>query len=375
MIHKNAYCAPDDDSQESYKKDKTCFTASSLRKLAMGWNQRYGEPKIHNISHGTKKYLWTELHQRMKHRCRARKGAQEGCWVDMLQMDESSEPYQDLRPPTPAEWYKNPNTWLTNYDIEDVLEQYDREEDYKYHFLGVFPMDFADVYQELDVVRWEHLTKNGTCSYIGMVTNLDNHDEPGSHWTSLFAVLDPSLPNFGAYYYDSVASPPTPEIKEFMIKLMKRATIASLQKKVPGEVIDELNNYPIPQYTRGGAKEFMKKVHEVCEANKVYTPRPFRLEYNTHQHQYKNTECGVFSIIYQLRWIEALRENPRVPFHKIVTHRMKDEEIEKFRKKLFRPNTRVVIEKGIEGGNNLSNALKKETLSKKASKQNKTLGT
>lgn len=349
-----SYCAPDDQSQQSYRKDKTCFALSSLQKLARAWNTRYGEPPITNIRGKSKKDLWKELNERMMQICK--KPGNEGCWVDKLQMEEASEPYQDLRPPTPAEWYRNPRTWLTNFDIEDVMEQYENEPDNHYNFIGVYPMDFADIYSELNEVRWSHLTKNGTCKFVGMITNLDDHDEPGSHWTSLFAVLDPKLPSFGVYYYDSVSSPPTIEIKEFMIKLMKRATTASLEKKLPSDALQRMESYPLEKFTHGGAKDFMKEVHVICKEHQVSTPRPFKIAYNTHQHQYKNTECGIFSIVYQIRWIEGLRKNPNLTFDKVVSHRMNDDEIAKFRERLYRPNTSVIV-----GGRRL----------RKSSKQNK----
>ena len=336
-----SYCAPDDQSQTSYRKDKTCFALSSLQKLAEAWNSRYKHPPIKNIRGKSKRALWKELNERMMQMCK--KSGNEGCWVDKLQMEEASEPFQDLRPPTPAEWYKNPKTWLTNYDIEDVMEQYENEPDNHYHFLGVYPMDFADIYHELNEVKWNHLTKNGTCKYIGMVTNLDYHDEPGSHWTSLFAVLDPKLPSFGVYYYDSVSSPPTSEIKEFMIKLMKRATMASLQKELPQEGMQAIESYPIEKYTHGGAKDFIREVQAVCIRHKVSPPRSFKIAYNTHQHQYKNTECGMFSMVYQIRWIEGLRKDPKLTFDKVVSHRMNDEEVWQFRERLYRPNTHVIV--------------------------------
>ena len=44
----------------------------------------------------------------------------------------------------PIEWYKNPIEWLSNYDIEDVMIQYNNDNKYKYCFLGVFPIDFSE---------------------------------------------------------------------------------------------------------------------------------------------------------------------------------------------------------------------------------------
>ena len=50
----------------------------------------------------------------------------------------------ELRPEMPAQWYKNPIEWLSNYDIDDVMVQYNNEKKYCYSFLGVFPIDFSE---------------------------------------------------------------------------------------------------------------------------------------------------------------------------------------------------------------------------------------
>jgi hypothetical protein len=74
---------------------------------------------------------------------------------------------------------------------------------------------------------------------------------------------------------------------------------------------------------------------------KEILPYPFKLEYNTHQHQYKNTECGVFSMVYQIRWLEGLKTDPKTTFDRVVQHKMRDDEIHRFRDVLFRPNGTV----------------------------------
>jgi hypothetical protein len=339
------YCAPDSEAQESFRTSRTCFTLSSLQKLARAWNERGGATPIPNPTKQSKTALWRALNARMKAQCESYgRIGKEGCWLDQLRIDEHSEPFQDMRQPKPASWYKNPRTWLNNYDIEDVMAQYEAEPAFKYHFLGVFPMDFAEVYRELNDLRWTHLTKNGTASYIGMITNLDDHDEPGSHWTSFFAVLDPRLPSFGAYYYDSVSSPPTKEIKTFMIKLMLRTLGQWLQSRISASDLESILAYPFKDYNGTEVKSFSRflaplvRKYTQGNAGEPILPYPFKLEWNTHQHQYKNTECGVFSMVYQIRWLEGLRTNPNVVFGDVVQHRMQDDEIHRFRDVLFRPS-------------------------------------
>ena len=59
---------------------------------------------------------------------------------ELIKMIEKEE----LRPEMPIEWYKNDREWLSNYDIEDVMLQYDKGRQYKYAFLGVYPIDFSE---------------------------------------------------------------------------------------------------------------------------------------------------------------------------------------------------------------------------------------
>ena len=44
-------------------------------------------------------------------------------------------------PSKPSSWSKNPNEWLSNYDIKHVLDQY--SDTYKHFaFIGPTPIDF-----------------------------------------------------------------------------------------------------------------------------------------------------------------------------------------------------------------------------------------
>jgi hypothetical protein len=134
---------------------------------------------------------------------------------------------------------------------------------------------------------------------FGFVINLDDHDEPGSHWTSLFVCIDPSMKCFGAYYYDSTTGLPPPDMNTFMDML-----------KVQGNV-------------------FRKSVK---------SKTLFKLKVNTIKHQYGSTECGIYSIYNQIRWVyDAKNKNGRIAFNKIMSEKKTDEEMSAMRKQLFRP--------------------------------------
>jgi len=300
------YCSPI--AAESYKKHKTCFSIDALRKLATAWNQgKNGEP-ITDIKNMGKTELWRALNKRMAKDCGG--SSREWCWPEKLGMKSDSDIKNTLRPEKPKEWYKNPNAWLSNFEIEDVMKQYEQDRANEYIFLGVYPIDFESksvfgqcLYEEICNLDISKFYKKGY-RYIGMILNLDKHDEPGSHWTSLFACIEPSAKNFGAYYYDSVARRPPPEVESFMKSLEKQA------KQLPG-----------------GEKAKFKK----CWSKK--------------QHQRGNNECGMFSMYYQVRWLQMLKKNKDISFTKIINIQLKDEDVHKMRDEMFRPNVKAVVDK------------------------------
>jgi Ulp1 protease family, C-terminal catalytic domain len=298
--------------------DGTCFTKEALAKIATIWNKNYGNANangnasgnkpILNISGKTKDQLWNDIHKRMLSQCKD----SEACWVDTLGQEARSvnEIADSLRPLKPREWKKKPYAWLSNYDIQAVMRQYQKIPEYKYKFLGVFPIDFEKktefgtcVSEEICKLDLGALYKKGI-RYVGMITNLDRHDEPGSHWTSLFICLDPNAKCYGAYYYDSTFTK---------------------------------NDTPPVEIT-----EFINKIKaQLVAINGPQTANTFRIDYNKNKHQYKNTECGVFSMVFQIRWLRKLIKDPNTVFETIVGIKMNDDDIHQIREVLFRENTKV----------------------------------
>lgn len=301
-----AFCSPI--GEKNFEKDNTCFSQAALERLITIWNRLYPSNKIVKMKDGkklSKKELWKEMNKRMSSQCKG--SGKEFCWVDKLEgAKKDPEIVKTLRPVKPSEWYKKPYAWLSNYDIEAVMQQYQDDPSFKYQFLGVFPIDFQAtdsfgvcLFKEICNINISHLYKKGI-HYVGLITNLDKHDQSGSHWTSLFACIDPEKPSFGAYYYDSVSRNPPQEIDTFMKKLKKQAEGIAAEKKIT---------------------------------------RPFRTDYNENRHQYGDSECGVFSMAYQIRWLDKLKKKPTITFEEIEKVKTNDSKIHKLRNVLFRPNT------------------------------------
>lgn len=128
---------------------------------------------------------------------------------------------QYFRPEKPTDWDAKPTLWLDSYNIEDVMRQYEAAVP-SFEFIGPVPIDFdaksedtwgkciVDELCKLDI----QASKRAGKTKIGIVFNLDPHDEPGSHWVCAFIDIDAGA----AYYFDSYGFEPEKEI----VALLKR---------------------------------------------------------------------------------------------------------------------------------------------------------
>lgn len=306
------FCSPSVDKTKS----PTCFSKESLLKLIESWNKLNPKNLITYKSNSSNKDLWNLLDNKLQGVCS--KGS-DWCWTGALENMASSHEIKkeikdiakkELKPEKPTEWLKNPIAWLSNYDIENVMRQYHNNKEYNYVFLGVFPIDFSVknkfgkcLFSEICDVNIKKQVNNKK-QHIGFITNLDKHDQPGSHWTSTFIVLDPKLKSYGAYYYDSTA------------------------RQIPSHVLN-----------------FLKDIKKQCD--ELHPTKKFIITYNKKQHQRKGTECGVFSIVYQIRWLKSLKINPEKACFDLVINNenITDEVMYGIRDKLYRPNIKSVLKK------------------------------
>ena len=166
-----------------------------------------------------------------------------------------------LRPMMPRKWKDDPDTWLDSLNIEHVMNQYE-EVFPNFEFMGPFPIDFgaANPYQggagkclmnEMCELRVTKAKQSGT-DYLGIVYNLDPHYKSGSHWIANFI----DLKNHKCYFFDSYGMPPPPQVEKFM----KWLTTQDSEMK---------------------------------------------LEYSARRLQYKNTECGVYSVYFIIRMLSG----------------------------------------------------------------------
>jgi hypothetical protein len=127
-----------------------------------------------------------------------------------------------LRPKKPSEWEKDPDAWLDNFTIENVMKQY--EDAYKwFKLLGVFPIDFSSpdpsnknkcLYEETcDINLLDEYNKG--IRGIGTVFNLDPHDKSGSHWVAMYINIHNIKKPFISYF-DSYGYKTPPRIAQLM---------------------------------------------------------------------------------------------------------------------------------------------------------------
>lgn len=308
----------------SNKKTPTLFTKSSLVKLINTWNSSR-KSKIEYKNNYSAKKLSELLNDNIKSIC---DDNEYWCWPGVIKrltkdpkMRENIKLIEknELRPEMPIEWYKNPVEWLSNYDIDDVMIQYNNDKKYCYAFLGVFPIDFS-VEDKFGRCLYSHICSldvkkyiNKGIKYLGLITNLDKHDENGSHWTSTFIIIDPKNKSYGAHYYDS-------------------------------------NAVNIPKYVL----KFMNSIKK--QLLLIYPKNKFKITCNEKRHQMKNTECGMFSMAYQIRWLNAILKYKKLklssPYedinfiNNIVNDKnINDYKMEESRKYLYRPNLKMHLKK------------------------------
>lgn len=197
------------------------------------------------------------------------KKGEEHCLLDKAPLNDDIKKdlrKQYLRPKMPKAWEKDPDMWLDNFNIIDVMKQYENACPW-FKFLGVFPIDFSapdpyrkngDVqclYKETCALKLKDEYDKGIRG-IGMIFNLDPHYKGGSHWVALYINLNninkPVVGYFDSYGYET---PP------MIGRLMRSFTLQIKHCK---------------------------------------------LGYNARRFQYGNSECGMFSMYFIICMIHGI---------------------------------------------------------------------
>ena len=265
----------------SKEKQFTCYSKNSLEKIKKMWNKRHPDKEIHT---NDTREIWEKLKNNLKEVC-----STERCWIKQKFMENNldSELLNNTHAPyAPKSWKENPNEWLTSNDIEKVMKQY--EIDYpNFIFIGPSPIDFdkklmfgQSVWNELCNLNIIKQLKDGK-NKIGIIFNTDPHNKSGTHWITLFIDIKRKF----IFYFDSNGD------------------------KVPREIM-----ILIERIEKQGS-----------EINIDFTTY-----FNRKEHQYSNTECGMYSL-YFLNQMITTNKSPR----EFNSKRIPDKDVEELRKIYF----------------------------------------
>jgi len=249
----------------------SCFTPDVLNLIKNTYNEYHPSSKILKTN---PKDIWYDLKQRLS-TCK-----KEDCWLkEIKDVNIKNKLIKNIFAPyQPTEWKKNRSAWLSNFDILDVLHQYEKSHK-KFKIIGPTPIDFNSrpndmngqcVWEDLcDFSLSRFITKNKDKTKIGIVFNLDKHDQGGSHWVSLFVDLEDKF----VFYFDSAGDKIKPEIESLANNIIKQAS------ELPKSIVLEFHqNYPV-------------------------------------EHQMGNNECGMYSLFFIVTMLTNKIDEPNKIFN------------------------------------------------------------
>lgn len=296
IVKANGKCAPS--AHKNYEKYGTCLPPETVVEIAKSVNKQVDNPfaQIPTGAFNSMNTLKEALNKKLN--CK-----DELCWVQNSQLDwDKKRQIQRklFRPIMPESWKKNPNEWLSNEDILNVMNQYNDQYP-AFQFLNVFSVDFfrRDIcrhYNFCDFNLFDFLETGKTS--LGMVINTDTWVGGGKHWIALFADFDPKSRKFGMCFYNSGATKPPGPVREFMDAVYKDAQL------------------------------FFKDTFTDVEFKKK-----FQFKYNIRAHQKGNTECGMFSMLFLI----ACLDHERLDYNSIcnLMKAESDDEAQTYRRLLF----------------------------------------
>ena len=268
--------------------DKSCITPDIAVRIKEEYNKHHSDSRISSIEPNA---ILDDLHKHLP-TC-----SSEECFVSQIKDDTLREQVKDalFSPKRPDSWKKNKNEWLSNIDIFEVLRQY--EETYpEFEFMGSNYIDFdfktgdgrcvEDEICKFDLNQ--HMAKGKT--KFGFVFNLAKHNTPGTHWVSLFVDTE----NKVVFFMDSAGDPIPDEVAALVKRIRKQSKVRL--------TFDE--SYPM-------------------------------------EHQYGNSECGMYSLYFIITMLtgktsggtELNCNKKKIKYFK--KHRIPDDHVEYLRGKYF----------------------------------------
>jgi hypothetical protein len=257
----------------------SCYNSEMINNLVYNWNKKNKNNKINTKLNVNEKYR--ELYNKLNDTC-----SDERCWANKLIKTDLNRYLESFAPYSPSTWVNNPTEWLSNIEIIATLKQYEKS-DKTFKFLGTTPIDFDDVIDNncvTPVLCKFSLTKyiRKGINKIGIIFNTDKHNEPGSHWISLYINIQQKL----IFFFDSSGNKCSPPVLNLVNRIIKQGKDINISFKFE-------QNYPMV-------------------------------------HQKGHTECGMYCLFFLINMVKNT-----LPIDYFKTKRIPDEEMIKHRNIYF----------------------------------------
>lgn len=300
-------CSPHDDNSFL---ENTCLDKNTISEL-----YKHTRPYIISLPNVGANYVDKSLnYSQMLKKVRQKSKCKDDLCIltkSALLREKKNKALTRFAPLVPVEWYKNDKEWLSSVDIENVLKQY--ESVYKcFEFIGPSPIDF-----DSSIKYQNRCVCNKLCNFslkkcivksirkVGIIFNLDTSDEPGSHWVSLFVNIKKN------------------SVKSIEQSLMNPGPGGPMFHTECSVVFFDSTGEPAPN-------EIMVLVSRIqSQANNLGLPFTF-LDIQ-HEHQQKDTECGVYSLYFIINMLE----NTPNTVQKLQHSSISDKVMQRFRHKYF----------------------------------------
>ena len=275
----------------------SCFSLKELLYIAKSYNNHLKNQKVTDIKRyiivsDSKIDLISELSKKIKE-C----DSDQLCWLKWASKDTEKQTFRPKGPTIKSQW-------LSTTDINNILDQYEHKYD-GFLSLGAVPVDFwkLNLLSSKKNFNLDEMCKDGI-NKLGMVINLDEHWQSGSHWVALFA----NLKDNKIYFSDSYGIKPTKRIIDFI----KTISVWCHKRNILNSNDNNLDTESI----------FLSS-----EPNKYEQIMDIR--YNKTRHQRGNSECGVYSVNFILRLLKG------DTFDEIISKRIPDSFVQDECRKIY----------------------------------------
>lgn len=255
-------------NKSDIKTHYTCFTIQELVFIIKAYNNYYITDKIHYKKNDTRYILWYKIYNKLKKIC-----SSEDCWTSLDFLKKVKTNTKNGHKLYKSLFYMTFKPNIAKYSKLRTIDIENVMNQYNplfpdFYFIGAVPCDFYNY----EIINIQDIIKKNR--YIGVIFNTDPATSSGQHWTSCF--IDTNIKS--VYYFDSVGKYPNKCIQIFLNKF----------------------NY--------------------------------KLIINTKQHQYKNIECGIYSLFFILYSLLKTRQETHL---KLPDNIVTDNQMTHFRKYLF----------------------------------------